>query len=245
MRHSKQHSGLQDHSVGELYPWSIVQVGDQFIQARHGVSGEQSPEFQIRHVVGIDRGLSIQHTYRQVELWVQDKLVNQDKLDGMVKWYQDKASESGRSSHDADKLANQACEDKHEKCVNAMRELSELREKRDDVVDEWKHGVKLAEFSFIVPRRNNAGEYFPISEFDAIEHKLLAAFDGFTRTDVYGKWIDDCGIATEDLSYQYSVAFKSTNANIDKLLQIVAYVKTRFDQEKIYISQDSSNVRLV
>lgn len=219
MRHSKQHSGLQDHSVGELYPWSIVQIGDQFVQARHGITGEQGPEFTME-------SMDSRHAYKLAEHWVKDKL----------------ASSLAMAKH-AESIvafqANQACE------PDAMQALVELRDKRDDVVDEWKHGVKLAEYSFIVPRQDNSGNYFPTSEFDAIEHKLLAAFYGFSRLDIYGEWVDDGGNKFDDISYQYSVAFKSTNANIDKLLQIVAYVKTRFDQEKIYISQDSSNVRLV
>jgi hypothetical protein len=45
MRHHKEHVGLQEHSVGKIYPWSIVRIGDKGYQAWQVVSGEKGPLF--------------------------------------------------------------------------------------------------------------------------------------------------------------------------------------------------------
>lgn len=74
MSHDITHGGLHKHSIGEIYPWSVVQVGDKYCQARNGITGERSPEFKIPNMVGIDSSVSIRHTYRTTERWASDKI---------------------------------------------------------------------------------------------------------------------------------------------------------------------------
>ncbi len=45
MSHHTEHRGLQEHSVGPLYPWSVVRIGDRCEQPRQLVTGERGPEF--------------------------------------------------------------------------------------------------------------------------------------------------------------------------------------------------------
>lgn len=51
-QHHKQHVGLQNHSVGPLYPWSVVRIGDRCEQPRQLVSGELGPEFPLGQEFG-------------------------------------------------------------------------------------------------------------------------------------------------------------------------------------------------
>ena len=58
-QHNDKHVGLQNHSVGDYYPWSIVRIGDKYWQPRQLVSGEHGPKFS----------LSV-NAYRDAENWI-------------------------------------------------------------------------------------------------------------------------------------------------------------------------------
>ena len=79
MRHSESHPGLQNHSVGEIYPWTIRGVGDS-LQGFHCVSGEQGPRFYW-YSDPIGPQLDFSTAYRFAELWVEDQRIGLDIID--------------------------------------------------------------------------------------------------------------------------------------------------------------------
>lgn len=49
--HSPVHAGLQQHSIGDIYPWMlIVQSGasGHWLMVKNGITGEVGPEFYLR-----------------------------------------------------------------------------------------------------------------------------------------------------------------------------------------------------
>ena len=66
--HSEAFPGLQNHSVGEIYPWTITRVGDQFEQPLHCLTGRKGPEF----LLGTTK--NGQSAYKQAELWCKQDL---------------------------------------------------------------------------------------------------------------------------------------------------------------------------
>lgn len=67
MRHHNEHAGLQEHSVGSLYPWSIKRVGDKYQQPFHCITGEHGPAFYLTHYPYPE----IDSAYRAAERWVE------------------------------------------------------------------------------------------------------------------------------------------------------------------------------
>lgn len=45
--HNGEHEALQDHSIGEDYPWTIKKVGNQYWQPMHCLIGEEGPRFYL------------------------------------------------------------------------------------------------------------------------------------------------------------------------------------------------------
>ena len=76
MRHSNQYAGLQEHSVGEIYPWTIRGKGNT-LQGFHCLTGEEGPRFRY------DSELegSFTAAYRLAELWVEQQRIGLDVID--------------------------------------------------------------------------------------------------------------------------------------------------------------------
>lgn len=227
MSHSAKHAGLQEHSVGELYPWSIKQVGDKYCQAFHAVNGEK-----LAIVPMIT--LSSSQAYLRCEELIRIRLES-DK------------QESAGQYVDVHRELSELQLDSFE------QELDELEQKRNDsydteaklsvivaVQDAWQRGEKLVEYSFLIPIETHT------SYWVGLEKNLLQAYGGYTKqTGVSGGWKDANGKTVLDDSVRYSVACRCTNENQDKLLAIIADCKRVYKQDTIYLSLSSGTVRIV
>ena len=73
--HSAEHSSLQNHSVGEIYPYSIKRVGDSYYQPFHCITGEEGPKYD----------LSNRLAHSLAENWALDQLNESKRLQERAK----------------------------------------------------------------------------------------------------------------------------------------------------------------
>ena len=74
--HHATHSGLQQHSVGEIYPWTVRGKGDT-LQGFHCLTGEEGPRFQ--YTPSVEGSFSNAH--RLAELWIENERIGLDIID--------------------------------------------------------------------------------------------------------------------------------------------------------------------
>ena len=82
--HHASHPGLQEHSVGEIYPWTIRGVNNT-LQGFHCLTGEEGPRFSYVS----DHFLDVQvpairqfnDAHELAELWVEEQRIGLDIID--------------------------------------------------------------------------------------------------------------------------------------------------------------------
>ncbi len=217
MSHSKEHAGLQKHSVGELYPWSIKRIGDRYVVPFHCITGEEGRKFTID---GDSR-----QAYRDAEQWVRE----------YREWFFGKKYVKTCSC-----TYNCTCAvDENAIAEKRNDTLQELSDCQPDVYDDWDNAKVLWEYSFLVPHEENS------SHFTGLENKLLDSFGGFTKSKCSGTWIDNSGEPIVDDSWRYNVAFDASVETLDKLVKIITWAKRVYNQECIYVVRSSISARLV
>lgn len=77
MKHSQQHLGLQEHSVGEIYPWTIRGKGNT-LQGFHCITGEEGPRFRYYDSTAYRQ---FKEAYQLAELWVEKQIIGLDVID--------------------------------------------------------------------------------------------------------------------------------------------------------------------
>lgn len=92
------------------------------------------------------------------------------------------------------------------------------------------------EFTVLIPVVSNEGEAFSPEHDSVFEAFLLDRFGGFSRQPglVAGAWIGEGGFAYRDASRAYVVALSSI-LEAGKLAEVVAFAKSHYRQEAIYL----------
>lgn len=78
-KHSKRHPGLQEHSVGELYPWSVMSRGTKASWRCipfNGITGAEGPEFNVK-------ALGFHVAYTGAEAWIRRQSYRRPYVDVM------------------------------------------------------------------------------------------------------------------------------------------------------------------
>jgi hypothetical protein len=87
----------------------------------------------------------------------------------------------------------------------------------------------------LVPVRDNDGRRFTKTEWTRLEHRLAAAFGGYSLLPgrVTGGWVHE-GRLFRDQSRQYAVALNSWS-QLSAWLEVVRWTRTAFRQEAMFI----------
>lgn len=94
----------------------------------------------------------------------------------------------------------------------------------------------MIETSFLIPTRSNAGRPFPKALERSLQARLMAEFNGWTVAGkVQGAWRNEQGAVMPDTSIRYIVAVE-TEADVDRVVQVVRWACEVFDQEAIYFA---------
>ena len=226
--HHTQHAGLQDHSVGSYYPWTVsakhTYAGIEYY-AWNTVSGEQGPQFPAWSNYHNDSGHSL------AESWIEDRLARDqaetakrnllERLDSIVEKELSEIIAIPDTEHPT-------------RFVLTPRNLTEPVE-----------SVSLSEYTFLVPVvRNTSKSLHSDSCWQWLYGKLSYLFHGYTLAGtVSGSWIDSEGLEVSEDSRVVRVAIPDNRK--PELLEVLETVKVYFDQETIYLAKTSPETSLV
>ena len=73
--HSNEHPGLQQHSIGEHYPWGIKRIGEKGYQPWNLITGEEGPIFFFEaspFKLKFSRSRR-RYSHYQAELWIETR----------------------------------------------------------------------------------------------------------------------------------------------------------------------------
>jgi len=210
--HNAEHGGLQNHSIGSVYPWTI--------SAKHGstgiryygwntISGEQGPCFSVDDCQSTS-------AHKLAELWIQARI----------------ADEQARST---ERNAIQPIST----WDNPSAERS-IAWNVPPVERNVPPVERLHEYTFLIPvKRDSDRKDHEIEAYTWLAERLFAEFGGYSLAgNVVGTWEDSHGERIDDISTVYRVAIKRERFPV--LRAIVDDCKARFDQQTVYLVRTST-----
>jgi len=216
-RHHSKHIGLQNHSVGELYPWSVVRIGDRCEQPRQLVSGETGPEFPL-----LDFGDGVS-AYQQAEKWIRERIASEQADSGSAGKYVDGMRELGELAYSPDGSIVDSVLANHY---------------------DWPAEPVFVEYRFLLPIEFANGQFVPASQFSKLESKLVDTFGGYSKqAGIVGQWVDDSGLLFSDTSIQYSIGIEPRLLGL--LETIVEQACTDWQQACVYLAKSSESVKFI
>jgi len=220
--HNDEHVGLQEHSIGSDYPWTIsAKHGTNGISYYpwHTISGEHGPRFHVDDCQSTS-------AYKLAELWIRNRKIDDSQRDEPIQpihTWKDSTAERSISWNKQTEPEPYVFDESDELSL--------------DLIDV----EPLAEYTFLIPlvRDSDRREHDKRAN-DWLASKLYKTFGGYTLAGtVRGTWKDSNGNELYDDSTVYRVAIEPNL--VYKLRRIIESCKIVFDQQTVYVARTSND----
>lgn len=252
-------NGLQNHSIGETYPFTIKIVADNlrgYVIAYNAITGVDAG---LRHSFRWERGErfagEFESAHRAAEQDCRDALAA-ERLDAAAVAAGDLAllQDLGIGGHDAafivvpdDRLPSVA------EILPSVRVAVDAAAAdaafADYDSDDQRHEATLAEFRFLIPILRNPDDPSSVhgrALWQAFEDKLVDKFGGFTSgLIVNGAWRDERGAVIRDQSLPFTVAIPDHADARNELFHLLQDACEAFNQQCIYVSFGNGVAQLI
>ena len=100
----------------------------------------------------------------------------------------------------------------------------------------------MEKITVVIPKKDNDGKAFPVKTIDSIEESFLQLANGFSRSDIIGKWIDNGQVYT-DTSFRYDIVTDEKTAAMVKAY--IAQAKVVLSQLSMYYEHSKTDVEFI